>query len=184
MIQNLFKGLSNQIEAIAYIRVSTEGQNYGSQKLKIENYAKDKNIKIVDTITVKMSSLKNEQDRKLDELNEKLKKTPVLIITDFSRLGRKSKEFLDNIDKLLKDGIRVISIIENIDLYQGARDYKNNSEIFIYFYAMMNNIQRNVISEKSKDGVAAARLRGKVPGRPKGCIPRSKFDIYVEETKE
>jgi DNA invertase Pin-like site-specific DNA recombinase len=131
-----------------------------------------------------MSSLKSEQDRKLDELKEKLKIIPVLIITDFSRLGRKTEEFLNNILDLLKKDIRVISIIENIDLYKGAPDYKNNSEIFIYFYAMMNNIGRNVISVKSKDGVAAARLQGRFPGRRKGSIPRSKFDQYVEDTEE
>jgi DNA invertase Pin-like site-specific DNA recombinase len=131
-----------------------------------------------------MSSLKSEQDRKLGELKDKLKKTPVLIIVDFSRLGRKTKEVLDNIHELLKNEIRIVSIIDGVDLYKGAKDFKNNSEIFIYLYAILANIQRNVISEKSKDGVAAARLRGNHPGRPKGCVPRSKFDIYVEETKE
>ena len=184
MIQNWFKDLNNQIEAIAYIRVSTEGQDLSSQKLKIANYAIEHNFKIVDTISVKMSSLKSEQDRKLGELKDKLKKTPVLIIVDFSRLGRKTKEVLDNIHELLKNEIRIVSIIDGVDLYKGAKDFKNNSEIFIYLYAILANIQRNVISEKSKDGVAAARLRGNHPGRPKGCVPRSKFDIYVEETKE
>ena len=182
LIQN--QQLKNQTEVIAYIRVSTLTQDFGSQKIKLIDYAHSHNLQIVEFISVKMSSLKSEQDRKLEILKARLLTTPVLLIVDLSRLGRKTKEILDNIDYLLKKHIRIISIIDHLDLYQGAADFRNNSEIFIYLYAIMANIQRRVISEKSKDGIAAARLRGKVPGRPIGCIPRSKFDPYLAETKE
>lgn len=158
---------------VGYIRVSTDKQNYDGQKLSILNYANDQLKGRVDEwIEVKASTRKSAEKRKLDELRETLKKGDTLIVSELSRLGRSVGQIAILVDGLVSDGIQIITIKEGMTL-NGKRDMK--SKMILTMFSLMAEIERDLVSERTKEGLRRARAEGKLLGRPKGTTS-SKLD--------
>ena len=92
---------------IAYIRVSTDKQDKASQRLEIEQYCAEKNIKLDKILEVEISTRKTEKKRKIPELR-KLKKDDLLITCELSRLGRSMFEVIELINKLSKKAVKLL----------------------------------------------------------------------------
>ena len=148
-----------------YIRVSTEEQNLNNQKLAIsENYKIDK------WVEEKKSGTLDFRKRSLGELINTMKSGDTLIITELSRLGR-SLTMVFNIVNILKEKkIRCIAIKNNFDM---KPDDKNDivTSVLLFAFGLSAQIERELISERTKQGLAAAREKGRFPGRKKGQKP-------------
>lgn len=145
-----------------YIRVSTEEQNLENQKKAIsEKY------EINEWVEEKVSGTIDYTKRSLGELITKLQNGDTLIVTELSRLGRSISMIFDIISELKKRKVRVIAIKNNFDMNP------NNSNdiitsVIIFAFGLSAQIERQLISERTKQGLAVARAKGKRIGRQKG----------------
>ncbi|MBC2734151.1 MAG: recombinase family protein [Desulfobacteraceae bacterium] len=165
---------------VGYIRVSTDKQNTDGQKLSILNYVND-HLKggVDDWIEVKASTRKSAEKRKLDELKEILRRGDTLVVAELSRLARSVGQIAILVDGLVNDGIRVITIKEGMEL-NGKRDMK--TKVMLTMFSLFAEIERDLVSERTKEGLKRARAEGKLLGRPKGTTS-SKLDGREGEIK-
>ena len=167
---------------IGYIRVSTSKQDTESQRLAILNYAHKQKIKVDEFIEITISSGKTPKDRRITELIGKLKPYDTLIVAELSRLGRSVGQVVTMIDGLIKSHVHVIVLKQNLDLLpNGQKDM--NTTIAITVYSMLAEIERDLISMRTKEALAARKAQGVTLGRPKG-IGKSKLDPHREEIIE
>jgi len=164
----------------AYIRVSTDKQDLGNQRNTILEYANAKKIFIDEFIEVEMSSRKARSERKVDLLLSKLNKDDTLIVTEISRLGRSISDVLSTVNHLIETGIRFVSIKESIDLKD---KHSMQSKITITMFSLFGELERDLISLRTTEALAAKRAAGIRLGRPKGC-GKSKLDPHVDQIKE
>lgn len=165
---------------LAYLRISTGKQELDNQKLAILNYANTHNIKINEFIEVQISTKKSYKDRRIDQVLEKLKKGDTLIISELSRLGRSIGQVIQIVDELINKKIKLIAIKENIIL-SGKKNI--HTKVMITMIALFAEIERDLISERTKEALAIAKAKGKILGRPKGQLGKSRLDGKEEEIK-
>lgn len=159
-------------KTIAYIRVSTAEQDAENQRLQLFEYAHKRKICIDEFIAVEMSSRRTPVQRRVGELLEKLSQGDTLIVTEISRLGRSTAEVIQLIDSLLESGIRLVAIKQGLDL--NAHDM--SSKIVVTMFSLLAELERDLISQRTKDALAAKRNQGIKLGKPLGTIQKSKFD--------
>lgn len=155
-----------------YVRVSTNDQNTENQKLAVLEYTNKKELTVDHWIEAKASSRRSAKARKLDQLNLLLK-GDTLITAELSRIGRSVGQISMIVDELLQKKIKLICIKENIEL-TGKRNVQ--SKVMITMFSLFAEIERDLISERTKEGLARARAEGKLLGRPKGSLGKSKLD--------
>lgn len=167
-------------EYYAYIRVSTDKQTLENQKHKILEFAFNKKIQIQDFIEIEVSSKKTQKERLIEELFLKLKENDTLIVTELSRLGRNMLEILNLIEKFNSKNIKLIFINQP----ELSTDNSALSNLLISIYGYFAQTEREIISERTKQGLAVARAKGKVLGRQKGQIVKSKYDEHRDKIVE
>jgi DNA invertase Pin-like site-specific DNA recombinase len=159
-----------------YVRVSTQEQNIDSQKNLISRYCVDRKIMIGEWIVLEMSSRKSTKDRRIDELLERLNPGDTIIVSELSRLGRSIKETLNTIETVLSEKqARIILIKQNMDLNPAERNNMTN-KILITIFSMLAELERDFISERTKEGLRARVAKGIKLGKPKGVIQASMYD--------
>ena len=164
-----------------YIRVSTDQQSTENQKLAILEYANKKGSKIDHWVDTKTSSRRSTKERRIDELVSQLKEGDFLIVAELSRLGRSVGQIAILVDELLKKRVKVLCLKENITL-NGRADMQ--TKVMVTMFSLFAEIERDLISERTKEGLSRARAEGKLLGRPKGTIGKSKLDGKEKEIKE
>lgn len=162
---------------IAYLRISTGGQELNSQKLELHEYARRNDIKINKFVEVEISSRKSTHARKIDELLENLQAGDLLLVSELSRLGRSVGQIIQIVDTLIKKHVRLVAVKESIKIY-GKQDIQTKT--MITMFGLFAEIERDLISERTKQGLQAARAKGKILGRPKGP-GKSKLDDFKPE---
>lgn len=168
------------MKTIAYLRVSKDNQDVKNQKLAILEFARKDKMDISDFIEITVSSRRNPKARKIDRLLEELEAGDTLIVSELSRLGRSVSEIITIIDTLVKQRIRFIAIKESIHL-NGAVDL--NSKVMVTMFSLFAEIERELISMRTKEGLATARAKGVKLGRPKGRLGKSKLNGREQEIK-
>lgn len=159
---------------IAYLRASTDKQDVNNQKLEILEYARKHDLKIDVFIEVTTSSRSSSKQRRIDELTEKLNSSDTVIATELSRLGRSTSEVIDLINTLLKNGIRVILIKQNLDMQPGEQDM--TSKVMITLFSLFAELERDLISMRTREALSAKKAKGIKLGKPKGVIQKSMYD--------
>ena len=167
-------------ETIGYIRVSTDKQTVDNQRLGILEYCHRNKFQVDDWIEVNMSSRRTPAQRRIDELLERLKEGDRLIVAELSRLARSVGQIAVTVSTLLKKKVKFISIKESISL-NGGQDMQ--AKVMITMFSLFSEIERDLISERTKEGLKRARAEGKLLGRPKGTIGKSKLDGKEDEIK-
>lgn len=158
-----------------YIRVSTQKQDVESQRLSIFDYANRNKMNIDKFIEIVISSRRTTKERKVDELLSRLKMNDTLIVSELSRLGRSVGQLATITDELVKNRIHFIAIKEGIDIAaNGKKDIKTTAQIGTF--SMLAEIERQLISERTKEGLAAAKAKGKQLGRRKGSFSQKLLD--------
>ena len=146
-----------------YVRVSTEKQTCKNQKLEIRNYCKYHKLKNIKFISETISGTKAPEKRKLGELLKTIEEGDVVIIAEISRLGRSLMMILNILQKFLEKGVKVIAIKEGYELGDNIQ-----SKVLAFAFGLSAEIERNLISERTKAGLERVRKEGKKLGRPKG----------------
>lgn len=167
-------------KTIAYIRTSTNKQDLNNQKLEIFEYAKKHQFQIDNFIEMSVSSRKTSKERRIDEMITALNNADVLIVTELSRLGRSTAEVVGLINELLKKEVRVIVIKQQLDIKQ----HDMTSKVMITLFSLFSELERDLISLRTKDALASKKRQGIKLGKPKGTIQKSKFDKDIEKIKE
>ena len=165
---------------VAYLRASTDKQDLSHQKLELLEFARNKGLKIDSFIEITISSRKTSKQRRIDELIQQLNKTDTLIVTELSRLGRSTAEIIALINALVNTGVRVMLVKQNLDI--SHQDM--NSKIIITLFSLFAELERDLISLRTKEALFAKKAQGIKLGKPKGTLQKSKFDKDVEKIKE
>jgi DNA invertase Pin-like site-specific DNA recombinase len=164
-----------------YVRVSTDRQNNENQKLAVLEYANGKHLKIDHWIETKASSRKSSKERRIDELVDQLKEGDLLIVAELSRLGRSVGQIAILVDEMLKKNVTVTCIKEGITL-NGKPNIQ--TKVMITMFSLFAEIERDLLSERTKEGLARARAEGKLLGRPRGTTGKSKLDGKEKEIRD
>ena len=168
------------MRVIAYLRVSTTRQDLDQQRLAIWDYAQKNRLTMDEFVTAKASSQKSLKRRRISDLLTILQPTDVLLVSELSRLGRSVGQIISIVEKLIAKSVRLVAIKEGIDLV-GTADLQ--TKVMITLFSLFAEIERNLISERTKEGVMAARAKGKILGRPKGVLGKSRLDGKEEEIR-
>lgn len=168
------------MKTIAYLRISTVVQDCDNQRLAILDYAHRRKISIDEFVSVQVSSRKTPKQRGILELFKKLEPGDILLVSEISRLGRSVGQIIQMIDDLISNHIRFVAIKENIEL-SGKQDIQ--TKVMVTMFSLFAEIERDLISERTKEGITAARAKGKIIGRPKGSIGKSKLDGRESEIR-
>ena len=165
---------------VAYIRASTDKQDLDNQKLQILEFAREKNLKINEFIQITVSSGKTSKQRRIDELMRKLEDSDCLIVTELSRIGRSTAEVINLINELINRSIRVIVIKQNLDISK----HDMTSKVMVTLFSLFSELERDLVSLRTKDALAAKKAQGIKLGKPIGTIQKSKFDKDIERIEE
>jgi len=162
----------------AYIRVSTDKQETENQKFEILKYANEKKLGNVEFIEETVSGRKSWRDRKIGALIPELRKGDVLIVTELSRLGRSMLEIMELLSILLRKGIE-LHVVKNTQVLKDDLQ----SKVFAMAFSIAAEIERELISQRTREALQRRRAEGKPLGRPKGSYS-SKLDRYREQIEE
>lgn len=165
---------------VAYLRASTDKQDLNHQKLELLEFARKKSLSINEFIEITISSRKTSKQRRIDELLSMLNEGDILLVTELSRLGRSTTEVITIVNSLAKRSIRVIVLKQNLDISQ--QDI--NSKVTLTLFSLFSELERDLISLRTKEALASKKRQGQVLGKPKGTIQKSKFDKHTEKIKE
>lgn len=152
----------------AYIRVSTDHQNIENQKHEILTYSQKHDIHIDKWIDETISSRKPLTERKLGKLLKRLKKGDILIASELSRLGRNLLEVMGILQHCLEKDCQIWTLKEN---YRLGSDIQ--SKVLAFAFSLASEIERQLISERTKNSLQRLKDEGKHLGRPRGFSYKS-----------
>jgi len=146
-----------------YIRVSTDKQTCENQRYEIEHFAIKQNITISEWIIEVISSTKDLDHRKLGKLIRKLGKGDMIVASELSRLGRNLLQIMGILNHCLNTGAHIWTIKDN---YRLGTDIQ--SKALAFAFGLSAEIERNLISQRTKEALARIRASGRKLGRPAG----------------
>jgi DNA invertase Pin-like site-specific DNA recombinase len=165
----------NRTRTIAYLRVSTAEQDVGKNKNDILHLANDKALGKVEWVEEQASGRIAWQKREIAQVLEELQSGDNLIVSELSRLGRSMLECMEILSIASKKQINIYAVKGNWQLDQSIQ-----SKILAMAFAMAAEIERDLISQRTKEALAAKRKAGMKLGRPKGS-GTSKLDKHRPE---
>lgn len=149
---------------IGYIRVSTIKQNQSHQEAEIREYANKHGITIDKWVEETVSSRKALKHRKLGELLEQLEEGDAIIACEISRLGRSLLEVMGILETCLTKNCQVITIKEGYTLCDNVQ-----SQVLAFAFGLSAQIERSLISQRTKMALDNLKAQGKNVGRPFGA---------------
>ena len=147
----------------AYLRVSTQMQTLENQKFEIEKWCEANRLKVDFWVTESVSGTVSWEKRRLGRTIRRMKKGDLLLCTEISRLGRNMLMIMSVLNFCSQRGIRIHTIKDNFDLSDNI-----NSKIIAFAFALAAEIERNLISQRTREALAARKLQGVRLGRPIG----------------
>ena len=164
-------------KVIAYLRVSLGMQDLENQKLGILELA-NKNHWKVEFVEEKISGSVPYKDRLLKQVVDGLKSGDILAVAELSRLGRSMLEIMSLLCELKEKGIKVYSVKGNYELNGNSL----TSKVMTMVFCMASEIERDLISSRTKEALARKKMEGVILGRPKGP-GKSRLDGKEAEIK-
>ncbi|WP_152017756.1 recombinase family protein [Aliarcobacter butzleri] len=169
-------------KTIGYIRVSTDQQDLQNQQHSILNYANKNSLGKVEFIEVKMSSRKKDEDRKIDELFETLQAGDHLIVSELSRIGRSVVNVVTIVNQLIALGVNLHILKEQLFIKPNVQNPFTDFQINIF--SAFAQLERDLISKRTKEALQARKAKGIKLGKPVGTIQGSIYDKDKEKIKE
>src|SRR5215216_5923602 len=162
---------------IGYVRVSTDKQDVDTQRHLLLAYAQANKLIIDEFVELEISSRKNTKERRIDELMSRLNQGDTLLVAELSRLGRNMLETLNIIHALTEKGVSLIFVRQPELSTVGP-----HTKLLLAIYSYFAETERDFISLRTKQGLAAARAAGQQLGRPKGAKSKQRIlDPYKEQ---
>ena len=170
------------MKSLANLWVSTPQQDAGSRRPAILEYARKHGIQIDDFVeeTARGQAAKA-KDRRLDELIGILRCGDCLVMSELARLGRSLGQIFTVLDGFAKAGVVFIAIKENIRV-KGKQNIQ--TKFMTTLFALFAEVERDLISERTREGLAKARASGKTLGCPKGSLGVSRLDGKEDEIRQ
>jgi len=162
-------------KTLGYLRTSTDKQEINNQKLEILEYARKEILQVDDFIEIQISSRKTIKERRIGELVEKLDSGDTLIATELSRIGRSTAEVIGVMRDLTQKGVNVIIVKQNLKL-NASNQNDMTSKVMVTMLSLFAELERDLISHRTKEALRSKKEQGQVLGKPKGTIQKSKFD--------
>ena len=147
----------------AYVRVSTQAQPYESQEYEIKKWCEGKSLPIDRWVTESVSGTKSWEKRMLGKTIRKMKPGDLLVCSEISRLGRNMLMIMSILNVCSQKQLHIHTIKDNFDLSDNI-----NSKIIAFAFALAAEIERNLISQRTREALAAKKTSGMRLGRPKG----------------
>ena len=167
---------------LGYTRVSTNDQNCERQKLEILEFAQRQGWLIERVMETNCSTRRGSKERGIDmlKLAAESGEANVIIFTELSRLGRSVGEICRLVDYLVdKAHLTLIFIKENLTLKPGRRDM--TTKVLLSMFSLLAEIERDLISERTKSGLAARKAAGVQLGRPPGKSKLDKDEVQIKD---
>ncbi len=169
--------MSNQV--IGYLRVSKGIQDADNQKLGVLETAHKHNLShSLQIVKETVSGTVSYKERKLKSVVDQLNKGDTLIVSELSRLGRSMLEVITILIGLTKKKVNVLVVKNDIKI-----DDSINSKIYITVLSLAAEIERELISSRTKEALALKKSKGFKLGRPVGSFGKSKLDAKKDEVK-
>lgn len=148
---------------IGYVRVSSEKQTVENQRFEIMNFVNRNNISIDYWIEETISGVKSYDKRALGKLLKEVTKDDLIICAEISRLGRNMFMIMEILNICMTKGCKVWTIKDN---YRLGNDIQ--SKVLAFAFGLSAEIERNLISQRTKEALARKKAEGVILGRPKG----------------
>ncbi|MDE6223882.1 MAG: master DNA invertase Mpi family serine-type recombinase [Alphaproteobacteria bacterium] len=161
-----------------YTRVSTDQQNTENQKHEILTFAKSQNLTVNKWVNEVISSRKSLKERRLGKTLKHLKKGDILIASELSRLGRNLFEVMGILQSCLEKDCQIWTLKEH---YRLGADIQ--SKVLAFAFSLAAEIERQLISQRTKESLKRIKDEGKHLGRPHG-LTYKKLDKKHEKIKE
>ena len=171
------RNLLEKIMIVGYVRVSTGKQHPENQKDEISRFATANNFTIDKWAVEIVSGKKAYNGRKLGRTISQMKKGDTLIVSEVSRLSRNLTDIMTIMGTCLKKGINIYTVKEKYRF-----DDSINSKILCFAFGLVAEIERNLISLRTKEALALRKADGIILGRPKGSSPKT--DILLDNIDE
>lgn len=152
----------------AYIRVSSEKQNVENQRFEILKFADERKLQIDEWLEETVSGTKKVEERELGGLLRQMKNSDVLIVSELSRLGRSLMGIMSILHDCMEREIKVFTIKEGYELGNNI-----SSKVLAFAFGLSAEIERNLISQRTKEALARLKSEGKQLGRPKGTFSKN-----------
>lgn len=152
-----------------YIRVSTEKQTVENQRFEINQFCINNHLKIDKWMEETISGTKKIEERLLGKLIKKMKPDDILICSELSRLGRNLLMIMSILHECMNRETQVWTIKDN---YRLGNDI--SSKVLAFAFGLSAEIERNLISQRTKEALARKRAEGMILGRPKGSKSKNK----------
>ena len=147
----------------AYLRVSTDKQTVENQRFEILKYADTKKLSIDQWVEETASGVKSVKDRKVGELLTRMEKGDIFLVSELSRLGRNLMEVMSILHDCMERDVKVFAIKEGYELGNNI-----NSKVLAFAFSLSAEIERNLISQRTREALARKKSEGMRLGRPKG----------------
>ncbi|QEZ89424.1 recombinase family protein [Aliarcobacter cibarius] len=163
-----------------YIRKNLNNDKYTQeQEEAISNYVSKKKLQIYKNVEIVINTPKDEKN--ILQLLENCEKNSMIIVTNLNVFGRTIDTILEIVKFLLQNKIRIIVIEQNLDLID---DKDMLSQMILSVISMTVNLEKELMSLRTKEALTAKKLDGIALGKPKGTIQKSKFDEQREKIEE
>lgn len=160
-----------------YIRVSSDKQTVENQRFEINNFVAKEQIHIDGWIEETISGTKNYNKRELGKLLNKVQKDDLIICAELSRLGRNLFMIMEILNICMTKECRVWTIKDN---YRLGEDIQ--SKVLAFAFGLSAEIERNLISQRTKEALARKKAEGITLGRPVGRkTDESKYKLYAKK---
>ena len=146
-----------------YIRVSTDRQTVENQRFEIKRFCKENNLQVDKWIAETISGAKNVDKRRLGKLLKGVKPGDIIICSEISRLGRSLFMIMSILNHCMEIGAKVWTIKDN---YRLGDDI--TSKVLAFAFGLSAEIERKLISQRTKEALARKKSEGVQLGRPKG----------------
>lgn len=148
----------------AYLRVSTDVQDIENQRKGIQEHARVLGINIDTYVTDNgVSGMVNPENRKFGNLLKRVKSGDVIIVSELSRISRRLFVLFRILENLLEHGVAVYSVKDGYSL-----DNTIQSKVLAFAFGMAAEIERDMISMRTREALAVKRANGGILGRPHG----------------
>lgn len=166
------------MKCFGYIRVSTDKQTVENQRYEISQFCKQQNLDIDGWIEETISGTRSYDNRALGKLLRKVKSGDLIICSELSRLGRNLFMIMEILSVCMKKGCRVWTIKDG---YRLGDDIQ--SKVLAFAFGLSAEIERNLISLRTKEALTRLKEEGVKLGRPPGaqnkCYRLDKKEAYI-----